>query len=462
MVQFDPRRQPLRFAPHLFTAVAAVAVVGLVWRVYQPQETAPTQTPLSPAAIAALEAEAFAAAGAPPGLTRPQNVPVQVRSGETLEQAVQRTGVGADEARMVVRTLGDAVDTVNIKAGMAFDAAIAHPRTGRGSARLVGLTMRTGPATALTVSRTFDGALKLRELEEKIRDETTVAVGEIHGSLASSIASQGANSAVVAQVVKLFSHKIDFSRDLKAGDDFKVVFERKVTESGRTVETGEVAFAEVEANGKPTRFYGFRRAGTGKLEYFDEFGKNVKGFLLRTPVDGARMSSSFGMRRHPILGYAKMHQGIDFAAGAGTPVVAAGDGVVVEAKRWGGYGNWVRIRHSGGWETGYAHLSRFGKIKPGQHIAQGQVIGYVGSTGRSTGPHLHHEVWFKGARVNPKGAKVPQGTILAGGELAAFKAQKARIDGLVMAKAEKVGLQLAKAETPSAKNASLRSEAADD
>ena len=138
------------------------------------------------------------------------------------------------------------------------------------------------------------------------------------------------------------------------------------------------------------------------------------------------------MRRHPILGYRKAHQGIDFGAGTGTPVVAAGDGVVVEARRWGGYGNWVRVRHSGGWETGYAHLSRFGKgIRAGQRVRQGQVIAYVGSTGRSTGPHLHYEVWLKGRRINPVGAKVPQGTILSGRELAAFRAQKARIDGLL-------------------------------
>jgi murein DD-endopeptidase MepM/ murein hydrolase activator NlpD len=158
----------------------------------------------------------------------------------------------------------------------------------------------------------------------------------------------------------------------------------------------------------------------------------VKGFLLRTPVDGARITSAFGMRRHPILGYSKMHQGIDFGAGSGTPVYAAGDGVVVEARRWGGYGNWLRIRHAGGWETGYAHLSRYASgLKAGQTVRQGQVVAYVGSTGASTGPHLHYETWFKGQRIDPKGAKVPQGTVLAGAELAAFRVQKARVDALL-------------------------------
>ncbi|MBU2135189.1 MAG: M23 family metallopeptidase, partial [Alphaproteobacteria bacterium] len=149
-------------------------------------------------------------------------------------------------------------------------------------------------------------------------------------------------------------------------------------------------------------------------------------------VDGARITSNFGPRRHPVLGFRRSHQGVDFGAGTGTPILAAGDGVVVEARRWGGYGNWVRLRHANGWETGYAHTSRYAKgIRAGVRVKQGQVIAYVGSTGMSTGPHLHYEVWKNGQRVNPIGAKVPQGTILTGGELAAFKAKKNRIDTLL-------------------------------
>jgi murein DD-endopeptidase MepM/ murein hydrolase activator NlpD len=326
----------------------------------------------------------------------------------------------------VVQILAETMDIVHIKAGMAFDAAIAHPRGQRGPARLIGLSLRTGPATAVTVSRTFDGALRLREMEEKIREEETVAQGEISGSLYESATALGATSAITSQMVKLFAHKIDFDRDIKPGDKFELVFNRQVTESGRTVEASDLQYAQI----KGIRFYRF--AHDGDVQYFDEFGKNIKGFLLRTPVDGARMTSSFGMRRHPILGYNRMHQGIDFGAGTGTPVLAAGDGVVVEARRWGGYGNWLRIRHNDGWETGYAHLSRYAKgLKPGMRVRQGQLVAYVGSTGASTGPHLHYETWYRGGRVNPVSAKVPQGTILSGRELAAFKAEKARIDRLV-------------------------------
>jgi murein DD-endopeptidase MepM/ murein hydrolase activator NlpD len=335
---------------------------------------------------------------------------------------------------------------------MAFDAAVARPRGERGPARLVGLSLRTGPATAITLSRTFDGAMRLREMEEKIRDEELVARGEIDGSLYESAARLGANSGQVVSMVKLFSHKVDFDRDLKPGDDFVMVFDRKVTESGRTIANGPLEYASI----KGIQFYRFERSN-GDVQYFDEAGKNIKGFLLRTPVDNARMTSRFGMRRHPILGYNRMHQGIDFGAGSGTPVFAAGDGVVVEARRWGGYGNWVRIRHAGGFETGYAHLSRYAKgVRPGQRISQGQVVAYVGSTGASTGPHLHYEIWQHGKRVNPVGAKVPQGTVLAGSELAAFRAQKSRIDQMI-AQAEPAETQkLAMADIDAVKAAGLR------
>ena len=138
------------------------------------------------------------------------------------------------------------------------------------------------------------------------------------------------------------------------------------------------------------------------------------------------------MRRHPVLGYTRAHQGIDFGAGTGTPILAAGDGVVAQAGPWGGYGNWLRIRHSAGWDTGYGHISRYAPgIHPGVRVRQGQVVAYVGSTGLATGPHLHYEIWQNGQRVNPIGAKVPQGTVLAGAELAAFRNQVAKIDGLI-------------------------------
>ncbi|HEY8574371.1 M23 family metallopeptidase [Phenylobacterium sp.] len=427
MQEFDPRRTSLRIAPQVLAGAAALAALAAVWQFSDLGPKAPPPPPpLTAAQVAALQHAAFTQAEAQPGFARPQTVPVKVRAGETLAGAVARTGVAPEEAQQVIQALNQVMDTTQVKAGLTFEAAIAEPRAERGPARLIGLSLRTGPATAITVSRSFDGALRLRELEEKMRDEVRVAEGEVHGSLYESAARLGATPAVTAKVVKLFAHKLDFERDLKAGDDFRLVFDRVVTESGRTVETGDLRYAEIKGH----KFYRFER-GNGEVEYLDGSGKNIRGFLLRTPVDGARITSRFGLRRHPVLGYNRAHQGIDFGAGTGTPVIAAGDGVVLEARRWGGYGNWLRIRHSGGWDTGYAHLSRYAKgVRAGSRVRQGQVVAYVGSTGMSTGAHLHYEVWLKGRRVNPVGAKVPQGTVLAGAELKRFKAQKARIDGL--------------------------------
>jgi murein DD-endopeptidase MepM/ murein hydrolase activator NlpD len=449
MPEFDPRRPSLRVAPKVMVGAAAVLALAIGWKLTGGEPAQPKPKPLDPVQVAALQHVAFTRAEAQPGFARPESVRLKIQSGETFESAVQRAGVGADEARKAVETLGGAMDTVHIKAGMAFDAAVAHPRGRRGPARLIGLSLRTSPSSALTLSRTFDGALRLRELEEEVREETIVADGEIHGSLYESAAKLGATPAITAQAVKLFAHKLDFQRDLKQGEPFKLAFKCKVTESGRTLDCYDLDHAEL----KGVKFYRFDR-GDGDVQYFDENGKNIKGFLLRTPVDGARMTSNFGMRRHPILGYNRMHQGIDFGAGSGTPVVAAGDGVVVEARRWGGYGNWLRIRHNGGWETGYGHLSRYAKgLKAGQKVRQGQVVAYVGSTGASTGPHLHYETWLKGKRVNPVSAKVPQGTVLAGAELNRFKAQRAHVDGLFADASEQ---KLAQADTASALKGSVQ------
>ncbi|MGZ6014719.1 MAG: peptidoglycan DD-metalloendopeptidase family protein [Phenylobacterium sp.] len=407
------------------TAAAALMAGATFAFLHTPPEAA---APLDTAAIAALQHNAFTRAEAQPGFAQPQSVPVKLQRGETLEAAVRRAGVGPAEAALAVQMLSKAMDTVHIKAGLLIETAIARPRTGPagGETRLIGLSLRTGPASAITLSRSFDGALRLRELDEKLRDETAVADGSIQGSLYESAQHIGATPQITAKVAELFSHKIDFQRDLQPGDAFKLVFDRKVTEAGRTVEAGDLQYAEIHG----VKFYRFARGND--VEYFDELGKNIKGFLLKTPVDGAHITSLFGQRKHPILGYTRAHEGIDFGAGWGTPILAAGDGVVAQAGPWGGYGNWLRIRHSEGWDTGYGHISRYAAgIHPGVHVHQGQVVAYVGATGLATGPHLHYEIWKNGQRVNPIGVKVPQGSALAGADLQRFDGEKARIDGLL-------------------------------
>ena len=429
MQKFDPRCPFFKNAWRVLAAGGTLVALSTAWMLAFSGATPLIggPPPLAPEEAAALQHAAFTQAEVRPGYARPQNVSLQVRWGETLTSAVARAGVAPEDARQAVGTLGEAMDTVNIKAGMAFDVAIIEPRAERGSARLIGLSLRTGPASALTLSRSFDGAMRLRQLEEKVSQETMVTGGDIRGSLYQSAAMVGATPAVTAQVVRLFAHKLDFQRDIRAGDEFRLVFDRKVTESGRTVESGDLHYVEL----KGTKFYRYER-GDGAGQYFDEKGKNIKEFLLRTPVDGGRMTSRFGRRRHPVLGYARAHQGVDFGAGTGTPIMAAGDGVIVKTSRWGTYGNWLQIRHGQGWQTGYAHISRYAKgIRPGTRVRQGEVVAYVGSTGLVTGPHLHYEVWKNGKRVNPIRAQIPQGPPLTGPEMARFKIEKARIDRLL-------------------------------
>ncbi|WP_426051049.1 peptidoglycan DD-metalloendopeptidase family protein [Brevundimonas sp. SL161] len=434
MAQFDPRRQPMRFAPHLLTAAAAVTVAMLASRVYQPAqaEVVPELTALQ---IASLEARAFDAAGTPAGLTAPEAIPVQIRRGETFEQAVRRTGIGAADASAVAATISNAFDLTQLRAGLRFETAVSRPRGGRGDARLIGLTMRTGPASQLTVSRSFDGALRLRALEERVTHETVVLKSEVRGSLSATAQRMGADAAVRRKATQLFAHRFDLDRDVRAADEFTLVFDRSVTENGRTVDTGDLLYAEM----KGVVFYRFQPAGEREAQYYDATGKNMRSSMMRTPLDrAARVSSSFGFRVHPISGYRKMHQGIDFAAGTGTPVVAPSDGVVVEARRWGGYGNWLRIRHANGLESGYGHLSRYGAgIRAGQRVSQGQVVAYVGSTGASTGPHLHYEIWRNGQRINPSGIRMDESSVLAGNDLAAFRAEKARIDRIIASGGER-------------------------
>jgi murein DD-endopeptidase MepM/ murein hydrolase activator NlpD len=338
-------------------------------------------------------------------------------------------GAPRDEAVAAVAALSGAMDVQRLRAGMAFTADLTRP-VGSPDVHLAGLSLRATPARALSLTRQPDGGFHLRTFEEKVTAETTVASGLISGSLYVAAVRAGADARVVADAARLFSHKIDFSRDLHPEDHFRLVFDRKVTESGRTIETGGLLFAELESKGKASRFYRFRREG--RDQYFDETGKNIKGFLLRTPVDAVRITSGFGMRFHPVLGYTRMHQGIDFGASTGTPVYAAGDGVVEEIKWANGYGHWLKLRHASGWATGYGHLSAYARgLRVGQHVAQGQVIAYVGMTGIATGPHLHYEVMNRAQKLDPKGAKVPQGSVLGGRELAAFRAEKAHLDALI-------------------------------
>jgi murein DD-endopeptidase MepM/ murein hydrolase activator NlpD len=227
-------------------------------------------------------------------------------------------------------------------------------------------------------------------------------------------------------MIRVLSYDVDFQRDVQAGDSFAVMLEQYVDKKGKVVREGDLLYAGMTLSGNPISLYRYVD-GNGVPDYYNTKGESVKKALLKTPVNGAKLSSGYGNRKHPILGFNKMHKGVDFAAPTGTPIMAAGAGVIEQAGPNGAYGNYVRIRHSSGYSTAYAHMSRFAQgIRAGKRIDQGQIIGFVGSTGRSTGAHLHYEVLVNNDQINPLSIKVPTGTKLAGKELERFNTAMAQ------------------------------------
>ena len=238
----------------------------------------------------------------------------------------------------------------------------------------------------------------------------------------------------IIEFARIYGFQVDFQRDIRKQDKFQILFEIFLNEKKEIIETGEILFANLKLSGQDNSLYYFDNEGSEG--HYDKNGKSVKKALMKTPINGARLSSPFGMRKHPIDGFNKMHKGTDFAAPMGTPIMASGDGVIKKAGWCGGGGNCVKIKHNSTYQTVYAHMSKFARgIKPGVRVKQGQTIGYVGSTGKSTGPHLHYEVIVNGKKVNSQKLKLPSGKILKGKERKMFETKKIKLDVL---KSEKI------------------------
>ena len=249
-------------------------------------------------------------------------------------------------------------------------------------------------------------------------------------SLYNSAINLGIKPNVIIEFARLYGFQVDFQRDIWRDDSFQIIYEEFINENKEIVDTGEIIFANLNLQNNDLQLYKYEYE-KNKIDYFDENGKSIKKTLMKTPINGARLSSSFGNRKHPILGYTKMHTGTDFAAPMGTPIMASGDGKVMKAGWCGGGGNCVKIKHNNTYQTVYAHMSKFGSgIKRGVRVKQGQIIGYVGSTGLSTGPHLHYEVIENGKKINSQKLKLPSGKVLKGKERKMFEVAKIKIDVL--------------------------------
>jgi murein DD-endopeptidase MepM/ murein hydrolase activator NlpD len=268
--------------------------------------------------------------------------------------------------------------------------------------------------------------------QRKFEERYQRAAAKIDSSLYLAAMRAGIPANVVVDLIRMFSYDVDFQRDVQPGDEFEVIFNRFYDEDGRAAKTGDIVSASMTLSGKKHALYRFE--SNSEEEYFDANGQSARSMLMKTPVDGARISSRFGRRFHPVLGYNRMHKGIDFAVPKGTPVMAAGSGAVTFAGYTRGFGNLVMVSHTNGYSTAYGHLSRFASgVKKGARVRQGQIVAYSGSTGISTGPHLHYEVRVNGSQVNPTNIKMANGRTLSGQERRTFLTERARIDQLVAA-----------------------------
>ncbi len=352
---------------------------------------------------------------------------LQVRKGDTLMDILLGVGVSRAEAHDAVSALREVYNPRDLKPGQEITLTLGPGASDRDSS-LVGAAFDARADRTVSLVRRDNGRFSALGLDKVLSRDVVLVKGAIRSSLYEAAAEQGVPASILADLIGAFSYDVDFQRDLQPGDGFEVLFERFHDDVGRVARAGVLLFGGLTLSGVSHRVY--RHVPQDETaEYFNEKGESVRKALLRTPIDGARLTSSFGTRRHPVLGYSAMHRGVDFGAVEGAPIQAAGTGTIEQVGPNGNYGQYVRIRHNPEFATAYAHLSRFaGDLRIGKHIKQGEIIGYVGSTGLSTGAHLHYEVIRRGAQVNPLSVKFPTGYALRGADLQKFVQARAEIN----------------------------------
>ena len=399
----------------------------------QPDETA-IKEPKETAQVTDTIAPEQQTAAPPVSVSPPQpyTETVRIRRGANLMDTLKRQGIERKQAYEAIEALKAEFNPRDLRAGQRITLTFA-PDDPEKPKQLIGLSIPNGFEQYATVTLDASGFIA-QTITDPTIDVVHKASGTITDSLFLSAKNAGVPNAVIVNMINLFSFDVDFQREIRKGDSFSVYFKRRISEDGERVQEGDILFTSMTLSGKVNNLYRYTPADDKRADYFNEKGVTGRKTLMKTPVDGARLSSGFGLRRHPILGYNKMHKGTDFAAPTGTPVKASGDGTIEMIKRNGGYGKYIRIRHNSRYKTAYAHLHGYARgLRKGSKVKQGQVIGYVGSTGRSTGPHLHYEVIVNGKQVNPMRLKLSPGRKLKGEPLEAFKVHAASIDSQMAA-----------------------------
>ena len=349
------------------------------------------------------------------------------KSGDTYESIIDNLSINKNEKKLILNTIikekSLKVLNVNQKFTFKFDNL--------SNQKIIKFTIETDKKNEVIFNKTESGnKFVVKKIKKNFKKKLVYKETIITSSLYNSAINLGIKPNVILEFARLYGFQVDFQRDIWKNDSFQIIYEEFVNENDTIVDTGEIIFANLNLQDSDLQLYKYEYE-KNKVDYFDENGKSIKKTLMKTPINGARLSSSFGKRKHPILGYTKMHLGTDFAAPKGTPIMASGDGKVLKAGWCGGGGNCVKIKHNSTYQTVYAHMSKFGRgIKRGARVKQGQIIGYVGSTGLSTGPHLHYEVIENGKKINSQKLKLPSGKILKGEERKKFEVDKIKIDVL--------------------------------
>jgi len=345
---------------------------------------------------------------------------VTLNPGDNLGPMLQREGMSGSDAYSFVQAFSEEFSPRRLRAGQTFNLYLED-------GVVSDVTFRPSAEKTVFVSRK-DEAWSARSVAAEFRYETLSVRATIENSLYVDATRLGAPDKVVAQFASIYEYSVDFQRDIQPGDAFELFFEVARDHTGAIVQAGDLLYTSFSPRGNTSDYWLFADA-EGEENFYDAEGKTAKRKLRATPINGARLSSSYGSRRHPILGYRKMHSGVDFAAPRGTPILAAGSGTVERANRYGSFGNYVRIRHSDGYQTAYAHMRGFASgIRAGARVRQDQVIGYVGTTGRSTGPHLHYEVIHNGKKINPRRLSQLAGKPLDAEQIPQFESRRAEIE----------------------------------
>jgi len=346
-----------------------------------------------------------------------------IKNNDTVEKILRKFNVRNQDIKTISVKLREKKLT-NIYSGRKLSIIIKRLKDGSNS--IVNFKYPINNTSSVEIRKSQNNFL-VKEKILQLNKREVVVKNFIRNNLYSSAVESGIEPNIIVEFARIFGFEVDFQRDIRKGDWFEILYEKFEDDNNRVRDTGKIVYASMYVNGEELNLYNFEY--DNEKEYYDIKGKSITKSLMKTPINGARLSSSFGMRKHPILGYNKMHKGTDFAAPSGTPIMASGSGTVVRARWCGGGGNCVKIKHNSTYETIYAHLKAFAKgIKEGRKVKQGQIIGYVGSTGLSTGPHLHYEVLVNGKKVNSQKLKLPSGKILKGEERKQFELDRIKID----------------------------------